>query len=329
MHLSELTERLAACAEAVCRHYLSNGRREGAYWRVGDVANTPGRSLFVGLRAPMAGKWTDAATGAHGDLLDLISARLDGGLPHAIAEAQRFLALPAPPARAPSASRTSPHAARRLFAAARPIEGTPAAAYLRRRGLGGLQTGPWLGFHPNCHHRTDGRWESGPALLAAVTDLSETVHGLQRLWLTRDGRKAAFAAPRRSMGQLRGHAVRFGTAGDALLVGEGVETVLSPLQVLPALPAAAALSAANLGALALPASLRRLYIAVDDDPAGRAAAERLRARAQARAIAVICLMPQLADFNDDLLQLSRARFGRRLRALLKPEDWTRFAESDG
>ena len=46
---------------------------------MGDVENTAGRSLFVRLRGPdsgkgAAGKWTDAATGQHGDLLDLIAA---------------------------------------------------------------------------------------------------------------------------------------------------------------------------------------------------------------------------------------------------------------
>src|SRR3546814_9536849 len=62
-------------AEAVCRHYLSRGRREGRYWLVGDVRNTPGRSMYVRLKdSPKgpAGKWTDAATGEHGDLLDVI-----------------------------------------------------------------------------------------------------------------------------------------------------------------------------------------------------------------------------------------------------------------
>ena len=34
---SELAHRLAREAEAVCRHYLSNGRREGRYWLVGEV----------------------------------------------------------------------------------------------------------------------------------------------------------------------------------------------------------------------------------------------------------------------------------------------------
>ena len=59
---SELAHRLAREAEAVCRRYLSNGKREGRYWLVGDVYNTPGRSMFVRLQDSTkgsAGKWTD------------------------------------------------------------------------------------------------------------------------------------------------------------------------------------------------------------------------------------------------------------------------------
>jgi hypothetical protein len=61
---SDLARRLAERAEAVCRYYLSNGRRIGRYWIVGDVRNTPGRSMFVRLRGPSsgkgaAGKWTE------------------------------------------------------------------------------------------------------------------------------------------------------------------------------------------------------------------------------------------------------------------------------
>jgi hypothetical protein len=75
---ADLARYLARDAEAVCRRYLSNGRRRGRYWVVGDVTNTPGRSLFVRLTGPdsgkgAAGKWTDAATGQHGDLLDLVA----------------------------------------------------------------------------------------------------------------------------------------------------------------------------------------------------------------------------------------------------------------
>ena len=75
-----LSRGLAEHAEAVCKHYLSNGRRCGNYWIVGDVNNHAGRSLYVRLKGPLSGKgargkWTDAATGENGDLLDLIAAR--------------------------------------------------------------------------------------------------------------------------------------------------------------------------------------------------------------------------------------------------------------
>ena len=66
----DLAHRLARDAEAVCRHYLSNGRREGAYWLVGDVANTPGRSLYVRLIGPTSGK------GAAGRWCDYVAPRV-------------------------------------------------------------------------------------------------------------------------------------------------------------------------------------------------------------------------------------------------------------
>src|ERR1700674_4524231 len=144
---AELAHRLARSAEAVCRHYLSNGRREGRYWLVGDVANTPGRSLFVRLSGPdsgrgAAGKWTDAATGEHGDLLDVI--RESCGLIdfHDVAdEARRFLSLPrtdpGPPPKSSHAPAPtgSPQAARRLFAMSKPINRTIVETYLRNRGI--------------------------------------------------------------------------------------------------------------------------------------------------------------------------------------------------
>ena len=83
-------------------YYLSNGYRQGRYWLVGDVGNSPGRSMYVRLNGPesgkgAAGKWTDAATGQHGDLLDLIAAnrRLDA-VRDILDEARTFLSLPKP-----------------------------------------------------------------------------------------------------------------------------------------------------------------------------------------------------------------------------------------
>jgi len=67
---SELAHRLARDAEAVCRHYLSNGRRQGRYWTVGDVRNTPGRSMFVRLKGPECGK------GAAGNWTEYVASRV-------------------------------------------------------------------------------------------------------------------------------------------------------------------------------------------------------------------------------------------------------------
>ena len=145
---ADLAQRLAACAEAVCHHYLPNGVRRGSYWIVGDVSGAKGRSLYVRLRSSSsaaAGHWTDAASGQHGDLLDLI--RLNRGLAtvsEAFDEARAF--LNEPPQTSPQACCTLRHArqrathaeaAARLFALTSPIPGTIAETYLRGRGITG------------------------------------------------------------------------------------------------------------------------------------------------------------------------------------------------
>ena len=102
------------------------------------------------------------------------------------------------------------------------------------------------------------------------------------------------------MGHLLGNAVRLTPHDDILVVGEGIETMLSLVEVAPGLPVWAALSSGHLGAVLLPDGLQRLYIAIDRDPAGQRAAERLTARATEAGIAVRVLEPRLGDFNDDL-----------------------------
>jgi len=334
---SELARRLARNAEAVCRHYLSNGRRHGRYWLVGDVTNTPGQSLYVRLSGPdfgkgAAGKWTDTATGEHGDMLDLIAASRRLTTPRAVfEEARSFLSIPPPmPDRPMPVSPGSPEAARRLFAMAQPILGTIAETYLRQRGISDLRDTTALRFHPCCYYRVDGAddtrpSEPRPALVAAVTALDDIVTGVQRTWLDPAGHgKASIATPRRAMGHLLGNAVRFGAALDVMAAGEGIETMLSLRTIMPVLPVVAALSANHLSALALPSTLRRLYIAGDNDPAGRRAAETLSDRAQAGGIEALTLTPTLDDFNDDLRQLGAHALAAAIRVQLAPEDVARF-----
>ena len=342
--IADLTEALAQNAEAVCRYYLSNGRREGHYWMVGDARNTPGRSLFVRLKGPMSGKgaigkWTDAASGEHGDLLDILweSCGLVDFADVAL-EARQFLSMPLPERPGDTASRSdpapsgSPKAARRLFAMSQPIAGTLAAGYLHNRGLTTLHNTASLRFHPRCYYRPD--WQSmteaWPALIASVTDLDGAITGAHRTWLDPDGfsettlGKASIDTPRRAMGSLLGHAVRFGTARDVMAAGEGIETMLSLKMILPNLPMAAALSAAHLAAIRFPPSLRRLYIACDDDPAGDGAMARLSQRAKDAGIEAIPLSPHLGDFNDDLRLLGVDALRDALRVQIAPEDVARF-----
>ena len=338
---AELSRRLARDAEAVCRHYLSNGQRQGRYWMIGDARNTPGRSMFVRLRGPeagtgAAGRWTDAATAEHGDLLDVIQESCGFTSFGDVAdEARRFLSLPqvepiqpGNPVRARAAT-GSPEAAGRLIAMAQLIRRTPVEIYLANRGIAPVHDAGALRYHPRCFYRPDdgSPAQRRPAMIAAVTDLRGTITGAHRTWLAPDGSgKAAVSTPRRAMGNLLGHAVRFGAADDVLVVGEGIETMLSLRAALPGMPMAAALSAGHLGALEIPRTFRRLYIARDADAAGDKAVATLTERAVAAGIDVLVLSPQRGDFNDDLQATDLDDLRAALRPQLDPEDARRFGE---
>src|SRR5690606_37946100 len=103
-----------------------------------------------------AGRWRDAATGEHGDLRGLIAeVRKLPRFRDAAGEARTFLQLPIPAAshRAPASARNSSTAARRLFAASVPLNGTIAERYLRNRGIVDLHGCSMLRFHPRCYYR--------------------------------------------------------------------------------------------------------------------------------------------------------------------------------
>jgi len=341
---ADIARRLAERGEAVCRHFLSAGHREGRYWLVGDARNTPGRSLYVRLMATpdgtgQAGKWTDGATGEHGDLLDIIAlAEGHAHLRDTLDAARRFLRMPAMDVRAKSpdrrprlpAPRGGAEAARRLFAASKPLRATLAQRYLARRDLPHLADCGALRFHPRCHYQPssddapDTR-TSWPALIAAVTDLQGAVTGVHRTWLDPVAvAKAPVAHPRRAMGALLGNGVRFGAPAEVMAAGEGIETILSLRQAMQALPAIAALSAAHLAAIVFPPCTRRLYVALDRDPAGLHAAATLSERAGAAAIELYPLRPVHGDFNDDLCRMGIDGLRATLVRQLHDEDRDRL-----
>jgi hypothetical protein len=296
--------------------------------------------MFVRLNGPAfgkgaAGKWTDAATGEHGDLLDIIRETCGFVDFHdVIAEAWRFLSLPKPhpspdchPRQRPLAPTGSLESARRLFAISQPIAGTIAETYLRGRAITAFHNIHALRFHARCYYRpdVDAPTEIWPALIAAVTDLVGNITGVHRTWLDPSRiDKAPIDTPRRAIGHLLGHGVRFGVATDVMAAGEGLETMLSLRSGLPPLPMLAALSANHLAAIMFSGTLRRLYIARDRDPAGDLAVATLTERAQSAGIEALTLTPVLDDFNEDLRQLGVDELRAALRVQLAAEDVPRF-----
>ncbi len=338
---SDLADRLVQDAEAVCRHYLSAGRRAGNYWLVGDVGNNKGRSLYVHLVGPRAGRWTDAATGQFGDLLDLI--RETCGLVDfrdVAEEARRFLSLPRPEPvsslrrhaqDSAAVERPAAERARRLFRMTQPLAGILADGYLRKRAILRASTHAALRFHPSCYYRdlVTGRTSSYPALIAAVTDSSGAITGVHRSWLDPEGvGKAKVDDPRRALGGLLGNGVRFGFPVNApvpvMAAGEGLETMLSLSHVMPSMPMVAALATTHLVAFRFPPGCRRIYIAADADAAGRHGIDGLSRRAQEEGILPLVLSPELGDFNEDLRWLGPDRLTASLRAQLVPEDAMAF-----
>ncbi|OOO27813.1 DNA primase [Agrobacterium salinitolerans] len=341
---SDLADRLAQDSEAVCRHYLSAGRRAGNYWLVGDVDNNKGRSLYVHLAGPRAGRWTDAATGQFGDLLDLI--RETCGLVDfrdVAEEVRRFLSLPRPEPvsslrrdaqNSATVERPASERARRLFRMTQPLAGTLADAYLRERGILRASGHAALRFHPSCYYRdlVAARATSYPALIAAVTDRAGAITGVHRSWLDPEGDgKAKVDDPRRALGGLLGNGVRFCFPVNApvpvMAAGEGLETMLSLSHVMPGMPMVAALTANHLAGLRLPPGCRRIYIAADADAAGRHGIKGLSRWAQEEGILPLVLSPELGDFNEDLRWLGPDRLTASLKAQLVPEDAMAFLHS--
>src|SRR3546814_16157112 len=83
------------------------------------------------------------------------------------------------------APRGSCRAARRLFAASRPIGSTLAEAYLRLRGIVDVRTERWLRLDTSCWYSANkedghGATNAFPAMNAAVTDTDGTNTGGHR-----------------------------------------------------------------------------------------------------------------------------------------------------
>ncbi len=155
-------------------------------------------------------------------------------------------------------------------------------------------------FHTGLKHPSGSTW---PAMVALVTRGADgRPIGIHRTFLARDGSAKASGEPAKMMlGPCRGGAVRLGSAGDALMVGEGIETCLAAMQA-SGRPAWAALSTSGLRALDLPHEVRDVIVLADGDDPGEAAARDCawRWKREGRRVR-IARPPHGMDFNDLLL----------------------------
>jgi len=138
------------------------------------------------------------------------------------------------------------------------------ASYLRSRGLNPALLTPSIMWHGMARHPEGGQ---RPLMVGVIEHVELGVIGITRTYIAVDGsQKAVFAKPRLFLGLANGGGVWLGgVPGEGeLAVGEGVESVLSYLQ-LHALPGVAALSASGLRNLILPPEARSIVIAADHD----------------------------------------------------------------
>lgn len=191
-------------------------------------------------------------------------------------------------------------AAHRLWSESQPIDGTPAEAYLRGRGIS-CPLPDRLRFHPHCWHGPSG------SRLPAMVALVEGGDGfaVHRTFLRPDGTgKAGLAGGDKLMlGATAGGAVRLSDGLSRLAVAEGIESAMSLLCGLLARPVAvwAALSTSGMRSLRLSPETGQLVIAGDGDRPGREAAHALASRAHALGWQVSLIDPGTgADFNDIL-----------------------------
>ncbi len=307
----EIAERLAGNAEALCRHLLPNGRREGAEWRCGSVNGEPGKSLGIHLTGAKSGVWSDFASGESGDLLDLTQAclRLDKG--GAVLWAKEWLGIGDGTGTRPCARPPRPEAPREAnpnlplalgtWKKSQPATGTPAEAYLRHRGIN-IPVPASIRYNPAVLYTQSNLYL--PCMVSAVQAPDRSITAIHRTYIRDDGRgKAGVAKTKMMLGSVNGGAVRLAYVGPKIIIGEGIETCLSA-QEATGLPAWAVLSASNFKSLILPALPIAAGIVIladhDKNRAGMNAAEQAAKLWSSQGRKVWIAQPPApgTDFND-------------------------------
>jgi hypothetical protein len=194
-----------------------------------------------------------------------------------------------------------------LWQAATAFRSSPAEVYLKHtRGIGDWLDGfasldQVFRYHPDCPFGG----ERYPCLIALVRDITtDNPVAIHRTALTKEARPQRIS--RMSLGPIGGGAIKISAdceVHDGLMIGEGIETALSASKLFQFKPVWSLIDAGNLAKFPALSSIECVTIAVDNDVAGRQAAQECSRRFVAAGIEVFrARTSRHNDFNDLLLE---------------------------
>lgn len=259
------------------------------------------RTPSLTLYSTKAGwRWQCFGCGLGGDVIDWLAAL--HRLP--VSDAARMLAggnvpsvhVATPP---PADKAHKGEQARKVWADALPIAGTPAETYLRRRNID-------IGL-PDCLRFARLRFagEVRPMLIAAVAGPDNRVQAVHRIVLKDDGSKADLEGGKVkfSLGPVMGGAIRLTGCANGMLVCVGIEDGLTLLQQ-QAQAVWAVTGDVALPAVQLPAGVRSVVVAHDNDASGKAAGKKAadNLAGEGRQVRLIQPLSPFKDFNEEITQ---------------------------
>jgi len=192
-----------------------------------------------------------------------------------------------------------------IWSEGQPCRGSPIEDYLYyTRGIGDwLDTFPYLDkvfrYHPSCPFGG----ERLPCMLALVREIKTNAPvAIHRTALTTGQRPERI--DRKSLGPTTGGAIKISPDHEVhsgLLIGEGIETVLSASKLLQFKPVWSLIDKNGLAKFPVLSGIESVTIAVDNDPSGdgqRAATEFVQRLTQAGVEVITAKTNLVSDFND-------------------------------
>lgn len=194
--------------------------------------------------------------------------------------------------------------ARRFYAEAVPIAGTPGEVYLRARGI--TIAAPEFvrfGMVPSWRNKETGEWgRKRPAVICGAQDGTGAIVGIQRIFFKNDDPSLGKKDCKLSLGTIKGSALRLAPADGTIVMAEGPEDGLSIMQEGPGLPVWVPFGTSMMPSVDFPPAVRRVIIAGQNNTAGRIAANKAAVALSERGLEVSFAWPssRFDDWNDQL-----------------------------